>query len=509
MAMRIITTLLLMTFLSVGGFAQEKLFNEAIKKGVRSNGAYCVENPKSKNVTVGEMCNYIESKGYIIGKVSNKKIIRFGDSKYLLDKVDFVTRENYATYIFHSLADAGFDFTRLKAKGTLYLTRKEDVYKKGKVPGVKTYAGKQTVYDSYANALWTGSTDDGFIDGTGVGFVAKGSYFMRFEGTFSKGFPSSEIKIRYVSKKDMTSAYVKADEIKSNQYPSVSRMELLPGFTKTDATLKRALMLRTAEFYKVDVVKLNEVYGKLKSVSTTNCGKMTQDNLVYDFIALNEASNYDPQGMKDKVCEMRDVYKVMDALNMKFRDRYYGFSLWSIITMYYEWLGDEVQKDRDLLKTGINLSANLKGKSKYGFGSFMTQAEKELKKKLQQFDTRIENDKAHFDEMRSREMARRDKVDQELSKQVDWDRSKTPSGKLDSGLFDTYWYYENEGEIKFKHGSNVVVYNAYYNDRKGERFSHIGIVYASDDIKRGMGDAYYTHFKNRKEMVDAILKVLR
>ena len=203
---------------SVGGFAQEKLFNEAIKRGPTSNGTYCVENTKKKDVTLDEMKEYAKSKGYIIGRASDESRIRFGASKYIVDKMEFIDPKNYTNYVFHALSGSNFDFNRLKEKGDFYIPESEKVYEK-KNSIISVWSGNRTNYSRCKNALWTGNVYNGLLDGNGVGFVAvPGGKYIKFEGTFLKGFPKSDINVNYVIKTDLNNkAFVDNSEIQSTK----------------------------------------------------------------------------------------------------------------------------------------------------------------------------------------------------------------------------------------------------------------------------------------------------
>ena len=505
--MRRIVLLLPLLLTCFVGLAQEKLFNEAINRGLTSNGCYCVENAKMKNVTLDEMMSYAKSKGYIIGKTTQKSHVRFGDSKLLVEKMEFIDSKNYPTYVFHALADKGFDFNRLKAKGAFYEPQEDKVYEKTQVAGVSALSGKRTRFIRHEQALWTGSVSSGLIEGTGIGFVAMpNGMYTRFEGTFAKGFPASEIKVKFVTKTDMNNAAVKDDELKTSRYPAISRRAFAQIVGTTDAKLKQALNLRLEGLYKEDIAKLETIYNKAKTITVSNYSNATQDDFVVEFITLYQKAKYDPNGALPKAMELNDVFYVIDALKMKFLDHYYGYSLWSLLTMFYDWLDDAEKSHRELLSTGLEKARNGKTNSKYGFKNFFSQAADQLSRKKTQFENKISSDIAEYNRMVASEKEDRRKTQEKLSKEIDWERSKDPSGKLTSGLFDAYWYYEKNGNIYFKAGSNNVEYNVHYYDRKGERFVGFYIVYCSDKIRRNLGDKSYSYFKTKKEMIDAILK---
>jgi hypothetical protein len=493
---------------SVGGFAQEKLFNEAIKRGITSNGAYCVENTKKKDVTLDEMKEYAISKGYIIGRASDEDRIRFGASKYIVDKMEFIDPKNYSNYVFHALSQSGFDFNRLKEKGDFYIPESEKVYEK-KNSIISVWSGNRTNYKRCRNALWTGNVFNGLLDGNGVGFAAMpGGKYIKFEGTFLRGFPKSDINVKYVFKTDLKkSAFVDNNEIKSDKYPAFSRLSLAQNAETKDAELKKALEYAQEDIYKQDVAKIEEIYQNTKSVSISNYEKINQDHFVVDFITLYQTSNYDPSSVLPKVRELNDVFYVIDALKMQFAEHYYGYSLWSLLSLNYDWYNDKVKNHRDLLENGLNKAVDGKN-SKYGFSNFFSQAADQLRKKQNELEDFLEKDYAEYKRKFEAKVADRKQTEEKYTQEIDWDSSKGPSGDLTSGLFDSYWYYENRGEIKFKGNIFKVQYNAFYNDRAGNEFSHFGIISAPDRIRQNMGSRYYHDFRNFKDMVSEIVKAM-
>lgn len=508
--MRRIGLFLLLLMVCIGSIAQEKLFNEAISRGLTSNGCYRVENTKKKDVTLEEMMRYAKSKGYIIGKATEKSYVRFGDSKLLVETMEFIDTNNYSTYVFHSLANKGFDFNSLKGKGAFYVPEKEKVYEKSQVSFISVLSGTRTKFNRYDDALWTGNVSSGLLDGTGVGFVEMpGGKYTKFEGTFSKGFPVTDINVKYVTKKDMKNAFIKAEEIKTSQYSAVSQRALAQNVGTTDAQLKQALNLRMEGLYKEDVAKIEAIYNKTRSISLSNYSNFTQDEFVVEFITLYQTANYDPDKVLLKAMELNDVFYVIDALKMKIRDKYYGYSAWSLLTLFYDWLDKAEKNDRQLISTGLEKARDGMANSKYGFKSFFSQAADQLNKKSTEFENKISRDIDEYNRLVAKEKEDRKQRDEKLSKQINWEKSKDPSGKLTSGLLDAYWYYKEDGEIRFKAGNDYVYYNVDYYDRNGNDLVGFHIKSSSDKIRRNMGDKYYHYHKTRKELIEAVLSAVQ
>ena len=496
---------MLLPILSVESMAQEKLFKEAIKNGLSSNGCYCFQNTKNKAYWVDDVLDYAREHGYIILRCVDKNRVRFGTLITQVEELWFVDAENYPTYVFSALSGSSADVVRAQNTGYIFLTRGEKVYKEVN-SFVSVYAGEKTVFDHY-DALWTGSVSNGYIDGSGVAFLAlSGGRYLRLEGTFSKGFPASEVDVRYVTKNDMSKAGVKQEEIQSTKYAEIPLDSYAHNLETTDDVLKKAVLLRTEEMYNRDVARIEAIYDNVKKLSISNYEDFPVDYFVVDFITMYQTANYDPKNVLPKAMEINDAFYVVEALKMKFREHYYGYSLWSLLTLFYDWLDKEEEQDRNLLQVGLDKAQSGKMNSKYGLGDFFGQAAERLYQKKLDFERKISEDIDAYNSMVDRERANRNERDAQLSKEIDWDRSVSPSGELTSGLLESTWHYEKEGEIKFKSGSDYVTYNVYYYDRNGQELEGFKILYASDDIRSNMGDKKYTTYKSMSQMVEEILK---
>ena len=496
---------MLLPILSVGSHAQEKLFNEAIKNGITSKGCYYFQNTKHKGFQYYDVQGYASANGYIILGCTEETRVRFGNRVNLIDEVEFIDAKNYPYYVYSALSGSNADVERAQQSGIVFLTKSEKVYREVNV-FVSVYDGVKTVFEHF-DALWTGNVSNGYIDGPGVGFMTMpGGIYLRLEGTFSKGFPVSEVDVKYVTKTDMKNAAVKRDEIQSKKYEEIPIETFFSNLETSDPVLKKAVQMRTEEMYRNEVARVEAVYNKVKTLNMSNYRDFELDYSVLTFIKLYQSLNYDPSNVLPKAMEIKDLYYVVEALKMEIKSHYYGYSLWSLLTMFYDWLDKEEEQDRLLLDTGLEKARLGQESSKYGFAGFFSQAADVLYQKKQDFESKISSDMAEYSRMAKNEKAERAAREAELSKEIDGERSKDPSGELTSGLFDAYWYFENEGEIIFKSGSNYVKYNAFYYDRNGQDFSHFEITNASRSIENAMGSDRHKLFKTMSEMVNAILK---
>ena len=494
--------LLVLPIWCCSSFAQEKLFEDAIKSGLTSKGCYHAKNSKKKFIDAGQINAYASSKGYIMLRLTEMRHVRFGNATFIVDEFEFIEPNNYQNFVFRALAGEGFDFNRIKGSGKLFIDGTNKVYENNLHELLFYYYGDNTQLTPY-DAMWTGNIIDGCIDGPGTGcFTMPNGLYLKLEGTFSYGFPTSDIHINYVTKNYMRNPVVSQEEIKQGGYGIVSHQIYINNLETTDPILKKALLLRAEKMYSDDVKSLESHYDEIKSLSVSNYESITLDNFAADFAEFYQKTNYDPQNKLPKAFMMMDAYTVVTALKMPIREHYYGYTLWSILTMFYDWLGSAVDNDRGIINTGMQKARSRKNEDSV-LKPFFTQAYDLLVNKSDTFENKVESDRLEYNRMVDREKAERRTRDEQLSKEIDWGRSKEPSGEISKGLFDTYASNRNPGEIRFKSGSDYVEYNAFYN---GKKLIFYKIVYASTNISNRMGSEKYKEYKSLGELVEAVLK---
>ena len=81
-----------------------------------------------------------------------------------------------------------------------------------------------------------------------------------------------------------------------------------------------------------------------------------------------------------------------------------------------------------------------------------------------------------------------------------------PSGKLTTGLFDTYYYHENNGEIKLKSGRSVY-YNAFYRSKNGGDFVGYEVTNTLN-AKLKKNSNVFGYYKTIEELVNTVANAL-
>lgn len=484
----------------------EKLFNEGIEGGKDKYGRYIIKNSKPQKVGMKSMLAYIKKKGYIPVAYESQILVRkFSSWLQIFGNAEIIEPSELNIYLVRIFRNySGYDMNDITGNGYFFKPEKEKVYeKKNKLISVLVGTKDKLVYTNNVN--WFGEIVDGAIHGLNTGFIAwdDNKKVLVFHGEFRHGLPVTTISgMLFKFENDFLDC--KQEKF---SYSPVTMQMVAENLLTEDPKLKKALNSFLVYNYDQAVSKIENLYNSIKSVNITNYNKIGEiDRDLLRFIYNYELSGYDPQNMLPKAKELNDIYGISYALEFPLRDKYYGFNLWSLLSMYEEWLQDDVDNHRKILQSGIDLARKGKNNSRYGFKTFCGKALQQLENKKSNFEKKVREQKNYYDRKRSKEMARRQNDADRYSKEIDWSRSKSPSGELTSSFFSTYYYFENGGEIYFKGGGERIKYNAMFLHNDYNSFSHFIITFVSNSNK--FGHLRDRNFKTREEMLDAIIKAL-
>lgn len=488
--------LLCFTIVSMNSVAQDSFFKEAISKGCQANGAYYIDNTKKKKIiSAEELKGYARQKGYIIGEIKKTDVVRFGDVATTVTSFEFIMPTDYKKYIFYALCGNGMDYNQLKSVGTLFLANNNK-------------------FSRYDNILWSGNVSSGLIDGSGVGFLPSpnpsGTY-MLFKGTFSMGIPKSKCYISNVTKNDLNNGHVYSNEIAVSEQSPISQEVMAANSNTSDDKLKQALKFNLSDNsqYQMLAGKLEAAYNKAKNVNMSNYKNLAYDNTAAQFIQTYDGIGYDPQNLLPKAKELNDVYIVAQELRIPVRNQYWGEKIYLFFPTTV-WFEKEEKNDRARIQSACAVAEKWKDNSKYGFKNFYEQAFLQLKQKKSDFEEKIKTDQKSYNNLfASREAAREGKYFQPGT--VEIDRITPPSGQLESGLLDTYYYFEKEGKITFrkKNGfatGSYVTYNAHYRDSRGRELDEYFIKFTPPEINRSKLKIF--GYRSEAELLEDIRKLL-
>lgn len=492
----IITLLLLL--LPLGSYAQDKVFNEAIKNGPDSHGIYHAVNTKKKNITAFEMESYVRQRGYIPIGGEDVNIRRFGDVSTILKEYIFTDNQHYLAYACWELGSS--EYSGLRGKGCLFLPEKEMVYEKTKLSFISVAAGSIQRLNSYDDVLWSGNIVDGLIDGSGYGFLVSEGKYQLFKGSFSHGLPISEVSVA-TGKKTRKGPI---EYVSNKKYEAINSHICAQNSDTKDTKLRKALKIYSRESYSEDAAKFERIYKNAVSLSKSNYESLVPDEYVGEFYSRYENADYDPQNLVSKARELYDIYATVQVIKMKFPEHYYGYNLWSILSFSKQWLSSREKSDREDLNSAIDVVNKGKANSQSDFKFFYTEAAKKLEAKMSEFNKKVSEDRAWYNKYAEGKRKESAELDKKLSKEIDWKRSKSPSGELrsHSTLFLVDGYdYEKNGELWNKNGSQRCEYNIWYDSRK--EFDHVSVRYSTISSLNGK------HFKSETELYNAFADAIR
>ena len=494
MVQKILFTVLLSQF-CLFGIAQEKLLKEAISRGPSADGVYCINNSKKANVTLDEMRSYVKQAGYIPTNGTTQQISRYGSPYIVVKTLEFTDPNNFDGYIFSQLNGSGnVSFNQLKSKGCCF------------VPFVEAKGGDNAIWSGYVqdgrykclrayvrydNVLWSGSVVDGLLDGSGVGLYVNGEgRYTWLSGTFEHGLATSAINIKKAKRNDSEEKrYSNYSEAKSEVF---TRPYCDMALNVQDAQLLQALSWYYRPYYSESVAKMEAACNRAQPLTISNYANYKLDGDIEEFYNIYSRTNYDPQNKLPKAREFYGTKQVVTALNLEFKQYIANSALGYV---------DVSGKDRETLKTAIEIAKKYANSSQYGFKNFFAQAGPKLDSKYAAFEQKIQGEwdsEAEFQQRVRNRIAN-------SSTEIDTNNCKEPSGKLvNTSMLSSYKTYEKDGIIRTKGGERVD-YNIIY--KPNNEIDCYRINYASQRISNKLNGK--RDFRTRDEMIGAIVNDLK
>ena len=162
------------------GYAQDKLFKEALSQQRPTGCWYRWENTKDKQIKMEKVQAYAQKNNLLLGKTTTKEVGRFGDIAVSAHTVEFIPPEEIPAYIIENILD--------KKTSVAYMTSKGAAL-------VVDNPSKQQYFKWVNDIIWSGKVVDGRIDGNGKGGKQiDATNYIAFEGTFKRGIPQGTVK---------------------------------------------------------------------------------------------------------------------------------------------------------------------------------------------------------------------------------------------------------------------------------------------------------------------------
>jgi len=166
-------------FLTCGySIAQKSLFDKALSNGPRQNGFYLLENKGNRMLVYNDLANYAIENEYVLGEVTYKEILRFGETATSVNTLEFLPKSLYDSYIYNNVNPGSSVIINSSAGCRAF-----------------TYSGGESPLIMNSHIKWSGGVKDGKADGNGVLSYWSGNKIIYNIGTFKDGFPSGSISV--------------------------------------------------------------------------------------------------------------------------------------------------------------------------------------------------------------------------------------------------------------------------------------------------------------------------
>ena len=213
--------------------AQEKLFDEAIKKGRQSTKFYVLQKDKSKMIRLDELVKIAQKRNYIVGEHTLKTIHRFGDVDESIATLDFLPVSEYDQYIFSSIIENdNKQLTQFTKKGSAYL-----------ITSTNTYTDAFLI--PFNDVMWDGEIVNNSLHGYGIALFKSGNSYYYLKGEFCNGFPCGTIMTKFFDSKGVYCPYnssaisiVKTQIGKMSDGLASIQLGNLYGFVSSDGRIK-------------------------------------------------------------------------------------------------------------------------------------------------------------------------------------------------------------------------------------------------------------------------------
>ena len=253
--------------------------------------------------------------------------------------------------------------------------------------------------------------------------------------------------------------------------------------------------------YRKDVAEIERINREMVFKAIENNIYFPESGKVGEF--LSEYKNYDPDNKLSIAQEISDFYFVCrvlaqkDQWNNKKNDDYYFYTSWKKrrllgLIPVRSW-DDEIVSS---IRYGIdNAEKIMKSTSKHGYDSFYKRRLSEMDDVRAAFNRHIDRCyKEYFYGSLS------------ASDRITITKVTHPSGKLTTGLFETYYYHENNGEIKLKSGRSVY-YNAFYRLKNGGDFVGYEVT-NTFNVRFKKNSNVFGYHKTVEELVNTVANAL-
>ena len=459
--MKKICLLLVLSSCFVTAFAQKKLFEKAVERGLTPNGSYLIENTKRSNVTAAEMRDYIlnfEKVERRNGEISRRREFfipyeYIHDMKSRVTTMGFVPGANVEFYIL-----CHFFPGEVKRMEDMKRAVGYEIYR----ADIQMSSTKETLFYRHDNLYWSGEVKNGLISGSGVGvyFDRKRNCYYVLSGNYKYGLPVGNNKryYGYIDDYKYIKYSKKVKDLEKFEYGNIKDQYKTYFVDEKevnhDPIADKALQLVANEQYYIDSEKIEEAYGYVKNINSENYKNLIlKEDVVHGFANYWSGKNFDPKGMLALAKEISDVYTVIKALSIGLKSRYHVYS--SSLGVFWSHYDHNA-----ILQSAVNIIKAGKEGSKYGFNNFYRQVEDAVVSKFNRFIDQMKKENAEVVQRISDDERDLATYREEMCEDCKMDASKStfPEGYVPKSSFlfgSTPAHSEKEGKIVLKNGDWV------------------------------------------------------
>ena len=166
---------------AAGGFAQKKLFKDAMEAGRQPNKFYVIQNDKNKKVDMKDLMKYADENNIILGKGTYKTISRFGDTDSSIGSIEFLPKSEYPAYIFANI------YPNQAPPASATPQQCPTFFFMG-------FSNASIPLQQQLDCYWYGNVENGLAQGNGMGYTIINNNLIFTVGNYVNGFPEGKVK---------------------------------------------------------------------------------------------------------------------------------------------------------------------------------------------------------------------------------------------------------------------------------------------------------------------------
>lgn len=166
---------------AAGGFAQKKLFQDAMEAGRQPNKFYVIQNDKNKKVDIKDLMKYANENNIVLGKETYKTISRFGDNDMSIESIEFLPKSEYPAYVFANIhPELALPSSAIPQPCPIFI--------------FMGFSDEARPLQQQQDFKWYGNVENGLAQGNGMGYTINNNSLIFTIGNYVNGFPEGKVE---------------------------------------------------------------------------------------------------------------------------------------------------------------------------------------------------------------------------------------------------------------------------------------------------------------------------